>query len=220
MGTSTLIEIGPGKGALTSHLLPRCEQLIAIEIDAVLVQYLRQKFSGEPKLTVVESDILKADLLAWGPSRVAGNLPYYITSPILERVLRAGLGGVFLVQKEVAERITAIPGTRDYGYLSVLVNTYAIPKRLFDVPPSAFSPPPKVDSTVFSVTPRATPLLPDSTAFLDFAQACFRYKRKTLRNNLEGIVDSGRLRAAPEAPKRAEQLSAEELLDLYNRLRS
>jgi len=218
-GTSTLIEIGPGKGALTSHLLPRCERLIAIEIDSVLVQYLRQKFGGEPKLQIVESDILKADLTQWGLARIAGNLPYYITSPILERVLRAGqfiTSAVFLVQKEVADRILASPGTREYGYLSVLVRTFGEPKRLFDVPPSAFAPPPKVDSTVFSVTPHAFPIT-EPDAFLLFAQTCFRHKRKTLRNNLSGVIEAAVLRDLPEASLRAEQLSVERLQDLYKR---
>lgn len=218
-GTSTLVEIGPGKGALTAQLLPRCQRLIAIEIDPVLVQYLRQKFAGETKLEIVESDILKADLTQWGPLRIAGNVPYYITSPILERVLRAGplvQSGVFLVQKEVADRVLASPGTRDYGYLSILVRTFGEPKRLFDVPPSAFAPPPKVDSTVFSITPHESPL-EDPGAFLAFAQACFRHKRKTLRNNLSGLVGDSFLRELPESGLRAEQLSIERLRDLYRR---
>src|SRR5262245_29209843 len=120
--TDTVVEIGPGKGALTSHLLGRASRVIAIEIDPVLAQYLRAKFRDEPRLTLIETDILKADLRQWGSVTVAGNLPYYITSPIIEKTL--GLGpllahAVFLVQKEVAERLTASPGTRAYGFLSV-----------------------------------------------------------------------------------------------------
>src|SRR5579862_2665218 len=116
------VEIGPGKGALTSYLLARAERVIAIEIDPVLVQYLRAKFRDEPKLTIVDADVLKTDLGQWGRITVTGNLPYYITSPILYKALSLGpqlTRAVFLVQKEVAERLTANPGTRDYGYLSV-----------------------------------------------------------------------------------------------------
>ena len=116
-----VLEIGPGRGALTSHLLTRSARVIAVEIDQVLVHYLRSKFRAA-NLEVIEGDILKTDLTRWGPLVVAGNLPYYITSPILDKVL--GLGdllsrAVFLVQKEVADRLAAKPGTRDYGYLSV-----------------------------------------------------------------------------------------------------
>jgi len=112
----TVVEIGPGRGALTSHLLARAGRVVAIEIDPVLVQYLRAKFRDEERLTLVEADVLKADLAQWGEVSVAGNLPYYITSPILEKTLRLGgqlTRAVFLVQKEVAERLTAHPGTRD-----------------------------------------------------------------------------------------------------------
>ena len=108
-----MIEIGPGRGALTSHLLARAERVIAIEIDPVLVQYLRAEFRDEPRLTLVEADVLKADLAQWGTVTVAGNLPYYITSPILDKTLALGaqlIRAVFLVQKEVAERLTAPPG--------------------------------------------------------------------------------------------------------------
>jgi 16S rRNA (adenine1518-N6/adenine1519-N6)-dimethyltransferase len=219
-GTDLVIEVGPGKGALTSFLLPLAKRVIAIEVDSQLVPYLRQKFAGEPKLEIVEADILKVDLRQWGPARVAGNLPYYITSPILEKVLRASpeiSGGVFLVQKEVAERITTQPGSRDYGYLSVLVRTFGEPKRLFDVPPTAFAPPPKVDSSVFGVTPHAAPLVEDADDFLKFAQACFRQKRKTLRNNLSGFVPDEFVKTWPEAGMRAEQLGVAQLIELYRR---
>ncbi len=147
----TIVEIGPGRGALTAHLLARAERVVAIEIDPVLVQYLRAKFRDEERLTIVEADVLKADLAQWGAVSVAGNVPYYITSPILEKTLRLGaqlIRAVFLVQKEVAERLTAHPGSRDYGYLSVQTQLFSSPELLFSVPAAAFRPPPKVDSAV------------------------------------------------------------------------
>src|SRR5262249_20294191 len=132
-------------------LAGRAARVVAIEIDPVLVQYLRAKFRDAPNVAVVEGDILKTDLAHWSPSAISGNLPYYITSPILEKVLRAGAPwqrAVFLVQQEVAERITASPGSRDYGFLSVQTQFLADVELLFTVPPSAFRPPPKVDSAV------------------------------------------------------------------------
>src|SRR5580698_1369590 len=189
--TDLVVEIGPGRGALTSHLLERAERVIAIEIDPVLVQYLRAEFRDEPRLTLVEADVLKADLTQWGTATVAGNLPYYITSPILQKTLALGEQlhhAVFLVQKEVAERLTANPGSRDYGYLSVQTQLLSAPELLFTVPAGAFRPPPKVESAVVRLTPRSSAeFLPqDREAFLRFVGLCFRHKRKTILNNLSG----------------------------------
>lgn len=219
----TVIEIGPGKGALTTHLLAHAARVIAIEIDPVLVLYLTAKFREEPRLTLIESDVLKADLSGWGTVTVVGNLPYYITSPIVERVLTLGPLlelAVFLVQKEVAERMTASAGSRDYGYLSVQTQFYSTPELLLGVPPSAFHPPPKVDSAVVRMTPKAAPDSVDARGFLKFAGLCFRQKRKTLRNNLLGSYDKALLEEIPEARLRAEQLGMEGMMDLYERLRA
>jgi 16S rRNA (adenine1518-N6/adenine1519-N6)-dimethyltransferase len=217
----TVIEIGPGKGALTSHLIQHAARVIAIEIDPVLVQYLRSKFRDDTRLQIAEGDVLKTDLGQWGPVTVAGNLPYYITSPIVYRVLslipllhRA----VFLVQKEVAERLTATPGSRDYGYLTVQTQLLSVPELLFTVPAAAFHPPPKVDSAVVRLMPRTELPVPDPAAFLKFAGLCFRQKRKTLRNNLIGAYSKERVDGLPEAGKRAEQLSVTELIALYAKL--
>jgi 16S rRNA (adenine1518-N6/adenine1519-N6)-dimethyltransferase len=219
-----VIEIGPGRGALTERLLVRAERVVAIEIDAGLVELLRVKFQNEPRLSVVEADALDTDLSQWGAAPIAGNLPYYAATPIIEKVLSRGTAvsrAVFLVQKEVAARMAAGPGSRDYGYLSVQTQMYAGVERLFDVPPSAFRPQPQVDSTVVRLVPRnrATELgLTDAARFLKFAGCCFRQKRKTLRNNLAGVYGKDAMDGWPEAGKRAEELSIEELAGLYRRL--
>ena len=217
----TVIEIGPGKGALTTHLLQRAGRVIAIEVDPVLAQYLRSKFRDEERLQIVEGDVLKADLRQWGPVSVAGNLPYYITSPIIERVLALRpllRQAVFLVQKEVAQRLTASPGTRDYGYLSVQTQLLSAPEMLFEVPATAFHPPPQVVSAVVRLVPRAQLRVSDVGGFLRFAGMCFRQKRKTLRNNLLAAYPKEIVDTLPESGKRAEQLTVEHLLELYARL--
>jgi len=219
-----VVEIGPGRGALTERLLTRAERVLAVEIDAALVEILRTKFQGEPRLTVVEADALEIDLSQWGPAAIAGNLPYYAATPIIERVLSHGPAmprAVFLVQKEVAKRLAARPGSRDYGYLSVQTQMHAVVERLFDVPPSAFRPPPAVDSTVVQLLPRngAAELgIADPARFLRFAGLCFRQKRKTLRNNLAGAYGKEAIDDWPEARKRAEELTLEEFAELYRRL--
>jgi 16S rRNA (adenine1518-N6/adenine1519-N6)-dimethyltransferase len=216
-----LVEIGPGRGALTDHLLPLAKRVIAIEIDPVLVQYLRSKFRAASNLEILESDILKTGLSSLGPLVVTGNLPYYIASPIIEKVLSLGpllARAVFLVQKEVAERLTASAGSRAWGYLSVQTQLLSKAELLFTVPAGAFRPPPKVESAVVRLTPRAE--LPDAEikAFLQFASRAFHQKRKTLRNNLLGSYDKAILDALPESKRRAEQLSIDELISLWRRL--
>jgi len=214
------IEIGPGEGALTKHLLPRAGRLVAIELDGSLAARLQARFSGASALTVVAADALEVDLSQWGQAVIAGNLPYYAATALIERALAAGpIRAVFLVQKEVAARLAARPGSRDYGYLSVSIQCVAEVEILCRVPPGAFSPPPKVDSAVIRLTPRDRWRelgIADSAAFLRFARACFRQKRKTLRNNLAGLYPRPLLDRLPEMARRAEQLSIEDFARLYS----
>jgi 16S rRNA (adenine1518-N6/adenine1519-N6)-dimethyltransferase len=211
-----VVEIGPGRGALTEKLLQRADRVVAIELDWQLVEHLRSRF--DPRLEVIHSDVLAADLSQFGRVPIVGNLPYYITSPILDKIGPLEYSrAVFLMQKEVAERLVAVPGTRDYGFLTVKTAVFAEIKLLFDVKPGAFQPPPKVDSAVVLLE-RRPPMVADPEGFIRFASACFRQKRKTLRNNLAGHFDREQVVALPEAGLRAEQLSVGQLAELYGRL--
>ena len=218
--TPLVIEIGAGSGTLTEHLAERAGRVIAIEVDPNLVKDLLVRFAGEPRVKIVATDILATDLTQWGPAVVAGNLPYYITSPIVERTLAMGKllrRAVFLIQKEVAERITARPGTREYGFLTVATQLGADARLLFKIPPGAFSPPPKVDSAVIRLEPRSG-IAADPASLLAFVALCFRHKRKTIRNNLTGFLPAAALDELPEAGLRAEQLSLDQFRWLYSRL--
>jgi 16S rRNA (adenine1518-N6/adenine1519-N6)-dimethyltransferase len=220
---SLVVEIGPGRGALTERLLASADRVVAIELDSYLAKHLAQSHAAEPRLQVIEGDGLKIDLGQWGPAVVAGNLPYYAATAILERVVELGpvlRCGVFLVQKEVAERITAVPGSRDYGYLSVAMQSLADIELLFEVKPAAFHPPPNVDSAVlrFVSHDRAAEAgITNRQDFLKFVSLCFRQKRKTLRNNLSArygeVVDGW-----PEAGLRAEQIGLESFAEMYRRV--
>jgi len=217
------IEIGPGKGSLTEALLGRAEKLVAVEVDPYLVHYLRQKFAAAidtGRLILIEGDILKTDLTQWGPAVLAGNLPYYITSPILEKLFSMGdlwVCAVLMMQSEVAHRLTAEPGSRDFGFLTVQTRLFAKPEILFEVPRTAFRPPPKVASAVVRLEPARRDLA-DRAAFLKFASAAFRQKRKTLRNNLAPLYGKDRVDALPEARNRAEQMSLDQLIELHRKL--
>jgi 16S rRNA (adenine1518-N6/adenine1519-N6)-dimethyltransferase len=221
-GVNLAVEIGPGRGALTAALLAHAERVLAVELDSELVHVLRERWPNEPRFAVIQADALRVDFSRFGSGVLAGNLPYYVATAVISRYLRNPgelRHGVFLVQKEVADRIVARPGSRDYGYLSVECQFLAHAEFLFPVPPGAFQPPPKVDSAVIRLTPRPRGEAVDPDKFLDFASACFRQKRKTLRNNLAG-------RYAPETlatqahfmDKRAETLSVDKFIGLFHAL--
>jgi 16S rRNA (adenine1518-N6/adenine1519-N6)-dimethyltransferase len=215
-----VVEIGPGRGALTEKLLKRAERVVAVELDAYLVDHLRQKFASEPRLEIIHADAMATDLGQWGRAPIAGNLPYYAATAIIGQTVRLrAIRAVFLIQKEVAERLVAQPGTRDYGYLTVATRLFAEVRLLFGVKPGAFHPPPKVDSAMVMLTPQADPWgVDDAEAFLQFVGRCFQHKRKTLRNNLAETCGKETLDAWPEAGLRAEQITMAGFVEMYRRL--
>ncbi len=183
----TVIEIGPGRGALTAQLLARAGRVIAIELDRELAALLRERWPDEPRFTLIEGDVLEQDLgaLAGGPYLLAGNVPYNITTPILFHAMQRPrpVRAVYLVQQEVAERVVAAAGAEDYGALSVNVQALARAERLFGVSAKAFSPPPKVESAVLRITPLAEPLItPEEEApFRKLVVGAFGMRRKQMR---------------------------------------
>lgn len=214
--TPRVIEIGPGRGGLTRYLLRRTDELHAVELDTSLVAYLKRNFPNEPKLHVHHSDVLAIDLSQWGAGVVTGNLPYYITSPIVEKFLDLDErfeAAVFLMQWEVAQRLVSGPGTRDYGYLTVATQLVCDVELVCRIPPSAFAPPPKVDSGAVRLRRKVNrpAHLPQ---ILEFASRCFTHKRKTLRNNLRPFYGAA-IDALPEANLRAEQLDLEHFIQLH-----
>jgi 16S rRNA (adenine1518-N6/adenine1519-N6)-dimethyltransferase len=215
-----VVEIGPGRGALTERLLQRAERVVAIELDLSLVDHLQRKFAAEPRLEVIHADALDIDLAQWGVAPVAGNLPYYAATPIIERTVRRRASrAVFLIQKEVAERLAAAPGNREYGFLSVATQLFANVRVLFEVKPGAFRPPPKVDSAVVLLEPRAeAPAADEAEGFLKFVGQCFHQKRKTIRNNLADLYGKDFVASWPEAGLRAEQIGIDGFKAMYERV--
>jgi len=192
-GTETVIEIGPGRGGLTDVLAPRAHRLIAVEVDKALAALLRERYAGNASVTIVEADVLDVQLgeLAGGPFRLVGNVPYYITTPILFHALEQPRPerAVYLVQREVADRIVASPGSKQYGALSVNVQSVALPKILFRVAPGSFQPPPKVESAVVRIDPRTDPVIAPSEEreFRRFVQDVFGMRRKQLQRILRTL---------------------------------
>lgn len=189
----TVIEIGPGRGALTEQLLKRAGRVIAIELDRTLAPMLAERWKDEPRFQMVEGDVLEQDFaaLAGGPYLLAGNVPYNITTPILFHAMRRPrpTRAVYLVQKEVADRIVAPPGSDDYGALSVNVQALAEAKLLFNVGAKSFTPAPKVESAVIRIVPRAEALLraDEEEPFRVLVQACFSLRRKQMRRVLRTV---------------------------------
>jgi 16S rRNA (adenine1518-N6/adenine1519-N6)-dimethyltransferase len=182
----TVIEIGPGRGSLTEILRERAGRVIAIEVDRALAAILRERYTGT-NVEIVEADVLKTDLgsVANGPYALVGNVPYYITTPILFHALQPPRASraVYLVQREVADRMAAAPGAREYGALSANLQALATPEIMFRVPAGAFQPPPKVDSAVIRVTPRSDPVVTsdEEQPFRELVQAAFGFRRKQMR---------------------------------------
>ena len=227
----TVIEIGPGHGAITEILATRCRRLIAIELDRALAPELRFRFRNQPNVEVIEADILATDLKQFADEQkldVIGNLPYYITSDILLHLFAASdvvARAVLMMQREVGERVAAHPGVRDYGLLSASTQMYARVESLFTLPPSAFNPPPDVYSSVLRLdfAPRFTELAVDAKGFDAFLKKAFAQKRKTLANNLR-FAGYDPLAIPPAWPAdlnpqaRAEQVSLEHMAELYRDL--
>jgi 16S rRNA (adenine1518-N6/adenine1519-N6)-dimethyltransferase len=242
-----LVEVGGGPGDITALLAEAAGDLTVIEYDPVLADRLAQRFAGRENVQVVHADVLTVDLralahAAWErlaarrgePAPVAakirlfGNLPYYITSPILLHLFSSAsvlTDAVIMVQREVAERILAQPGHSEFGLLAATTQIYARPRKLFHLPPSAFRPAPKVESTLLALqfVPRAEELGVEAEQFSTFLRAAFARKRKTLANSLQTRYPSATARAAIEAAglpldTRAEQLSLERLAAVYRAL--
>jgi 16S rRNA (adenine1518-N6/adenine1519-N6)-dimethyltransferase len=230
--SSCWIEIGPGHGEMTEHLVATGDAVYAIEIDAALARRLQHIKQHYPNLNIIAADILKiniADLAAGRRVRVYGNLPYYITSPILHHLFEFAdlIDEIHIViQTEVAERVAGEPGTKAYGYLSVLSQFYTRPEFVFEIPRRAFEPPPEVTSALITLRlpgQRAKLRLADEAGFLEFSKHCFAQKRKTLVNNLRAFGKPDVLRKIltaldirPDA--RAEQLALSQLAALYSKL--
>ncbi|HXU35569.1 MAG TPA: 16S rRNA (adenine(1518)-N(6)/adenine(1519)-N(6))-dimethyltransferase RsmA [Blastocatellia bacterium] len=244
-----IIEIGPGKGALTAMLCKQSGHVVAVEIDARLAEELGRSLKAE-NVTIVTADALSlnwAELIEGskakidatlrdkndrGRVRIVANLPYYISTPIIEKLLScAGLifDMTLMLQKEVADRIAAEPCGKEYGYLSVMVQYYCAATKLFEVPPSAFTPEPKVDSAVIRLRVREQPAVKvaDERRFFSLVRACFAQRRKTILNNLKvaaasqsfaADVGSALEAASVASQRRAETLSLAEFAGLFEAL--
>lgn len=238
--TDRVLEIGPGQGVLTKGLVPFTQAVVAVEVDRDLVRQLRQQFQASERFHLIEGDFLDVDLTAaltdydnfQSPNKVVANIPYYITGPILEKLLgrirqpnpHPYESIVLLLQKEVAERLYAEPGTKAFNGLSVRVQYLAECELICPVPAQAFKPAPKVESAVVRLRPRPFPRLASQPKLLDtLVKQGFSQKRKMLRNNLKSLLDREQLTAILEAmtinPQvRAEQLSVDQWVSLSNQI--
>jgi 16S rRNA (adenine1518-N6/adenine1519-N6)-dimethyltransferase len=241
---ATVMEIGPGKGALTDFIAVRAGRLIAVELDRVFSAQLRMRYARMPNVEVIEADILKTDIATMvgkrpGPlrdlrpsepirARIVGNLPYYITSDILLKLFEAHRNIetiVIMVQLEVADRIAAKPGGSEYGLLSATAQLYGTVERLFKLPPEAFNPPPKVHSAVvrIKINPQFEALQVDESGFFEYLKQSFGQKRKSLFNNLREQYDKEIVKQAMAKAKvapdiRAEAVSLEKSAQIYRSL--
>lgn len=230
-----IIEIGAGKGVLTFPLAEKAAKVIAVEKDHALIPFLQKK--NIPNLTILEKDILKVDFHELlkkeksfkGNLKLVGNLPYSLSSPLLFKALEERelfTECVFLLQREVAERLCGQPGSKNYAPLSILFQIHFLIQLHFTVSPASFSPPPKVDSALISLKKRKHPLfsLKNEELFRDFLRAAFMHRRKILRNNLEKLaiplinIDKAYLKFDIERNTRAEQIPISRFVDLFQYL--
>ncbi len=218
-----IVEIGPGRGALTEALLQRVNCLHAVEIDRDLIQYLSNQFPPE-QLVLHQSDVLTFDFTSLTDKdtklRLIGNLPYNISSPLLFHLMEytSSINDMcFMLQKEVVQRLVAHPGNKDYGRLTVMMACRCDIEYLFDVPPESFTPTPKVDSSVVSIRPHTIPKysIPEFTRFSNLVKRAFGQRRKTLRNSLKGMIDDDVFsKASIDSSRRSEQLTIDEFVRL------
>ncbi|MFO0124388.1 MAG: 16S rRNA (adenine(1518)-N(6)/adenine(1519)-N(6))-dimethyltransferase RsmA [Inhella sp.] len=214
-----MVEIGPGLAAMTQPLVERLGRLTVIELDRDLAQRLRQ----HPHLTVIESDVLKVDFASALPERlrVVGNLPYNISSPILFHLLPFAhrvIDQHFMLQKEVVDRMAAQPGTKDYGRLSVMLQWRYDVEALFDVPPEAFDPPPRVMSAIVRMTPHAAPSITDPSLLEALVQVAFSQRRKLLRHSLGRWLQAQGDAGDFDLQRRAEEVPVAEVVALAQAL--
>jgi 16S rRNA (adenine1518-N6/adenine1519-N6)-dimethyltransferase len=219
-GNFCWIEIGAGHGEMTVHLLKSGAPVIAVELDPALIGSLQRLAHNHPHLTVVAGDVLETDLFAIAAGRrmrIYGNLPYYITSPILHHFFQYASHideASIVIQREVADRLTARPGTKEYGYLSVVTQFYSKPEMALELPPEAFRPPPEVDSALVTLKfpgDSANLQASDAAKFLEFVKTCFAQKRKTLSNNLRSLAAPAQTRQILSELKLREDARAEQL---------
>src|SRR6266478_1722081 len=227
------IEVGAGHGEMTQFLVATGAPVYAVELDPPLIAHLQRLSKKFPNLSVVPGDVLETDLASIAAGRrirLYGNLPYYITSPILHRFFAIAdlIDEIHIViQLEVALRLAAHPGTRDYGYLSVLTQYFSVPSIALEIPPGAFRPAPEVGSALVSLKlpgDKAKLGILDDRRFLDFVKKCFTQKRKTVVNNLRGIAVPEKVKAilldlGLSETARAEELSVARLAALFKKLR-
>lgn len=229
--TDNMVEIGPGQGAITGLLLERCPKLHVVELDRDLIPRLEAKFGTYPQLHIHAADALKFDFAALAqpqqPLRVVGNLPYNISTPLIFHLLQyRGLirDMHFMLQKEVVERMAAIPSDKDYGRLSIMCQYHCQVEFLFEVGPQCFRPAPKVDSAIVRLMPRQQPqVIAKDPQLLDtVVKTAFQQRRKTLRNALKHVVDDPAHFAACgiDPGSRAETLSVADYVHLANQLHS
>jgi 16S rRNA (adenine1518-N6/adenine1519-N6)-dimethyltransferase len=228
-----MVEIGPGLGAMTKPLLSRLDQLNVIELDRDIIPKLIKSCvfadaSNKDKLIIHQHDVLKFDFLAFYNElhsekklRVVGNLPYNISTPVLFLLLKNRhiiQDMHFMLQKEVVDRIVATPGIKNYGRLSVMLQTFCETQALFEVSPYAFQPPPKVDSAILRLQPKTQfeNEIHDFSLYENLVRQAFSQRRKTLRNTLKGLCTSTQIEQAGLSPQqRAEELSIADFVHLY-----